>query len=188
MNIGSVETDGIDVTADYNMDLFSGQLTLRGGATFVNKFDVDTNGDGSTDFDGAGSRNFNNGFSTMPEIRGHLGGTYFVGDHVINVTGRYIDGYANDQTGNAPVSSWTTWEALYSYTFAGLIGDGDTTVTVGMNNIFDNDPPPLNRGLPRIDPVTGIYNRGWIDRPGYDDRAGHDLRGRIIYFNFKHAF
>jgi len=187
-NLGSVETSGIDVTADYNMDLGAGSLTLRGGATFVNNFDVDTDGDGSKDFDGAGSRNFNNSFGTMPEIRGHVGGTYFVGDHIVTLTGRYIDGYSNDQTGDSPVSSWTTWEAMYSYTFAGLVGDGDTTFTVGVNNMFDNDPPPLNRGVPRIDPVTGRYNRGWIDRPGYDDRAGHDLRGRILYFRFKHAF
>jgi hypothetical protein len=34
----------------------------------------------------------------------------------------------------------------------------------------------------------GTYDRGWIDRPGYDDRAGHDIRGRIVYFRFKHAF
>jgi hypothetical protein len=170
------------------MDLGSGSLRLRGGATYTNKFDVDSNGDGSLDFDGAGSRNFNNSFSTMPEWRGHVGGTYYVGDHIINGTLRYIDGYSNDQTGDSPVASWTSLDLLYSYTFAGLIGDGDTTISVGMNNALDEDPPALNRGLPRIDPVTGIYNRGWIDRPGYDSRAGHDLRGRIIYFNFKHAF
>jgi len=38
------------------------------------------------------------------------------------------------------------------------------------------------------DPVTGIYNRGWIDRPGYDDRAGHSLVGTEYYIRFKHAF
>ena len=200
-NIGSVETDGIDVTADYNMDLGSGQLSLRGGATFVNKFDVDTNGDGTTDFDGAGNRNFQNSFSTMPEIRGHVGGTYFIGDHVFNGTVRYIDGYLNDQSGNAPVDSYTTLDLMYSYTFAGLIGDGDTSITLGINNVTDEDPPHLYRCaandpqtgactalVERISSTTGLYNRGWVDRPGYDSRSGVDLRGRTIYVRFKHAF
>ena len=124
----------------------------------------------------------------MPQLRGFLGGAYFVGDHVFNGTIRYIDGYDNDQSGNNPVDSWTTLDLMYSYTFAGLIGDGDTSITVGVNNVTDEDPPALNRGVPRVDPVTGIYNRGWIDRPGYDDRAGHSLIGTEYYIRFKHAF
>lgn len=193
-NIGSVETDGIDINADYVMEIGSGELNFRGAMTYVNKFDVDTDGDGTKDFDGAGNRNFNNSFSTMPKWRGFVGGTYFLNDHVFNATVRYIDGYDNDQSNNAPVDSWTTLDLLYSYTFAGLIGDGDTTFSVGMNNALDEDPPALTRYdsdgnlVQRIDPDTGIYNRGWIDRPGYDSRAGHDLRGRILFVNFKHAF
>jgi iron complex outermembrane receptor protein len=193
-NIGSVETDGVDINMDYALELGSGELNLRGAMTYVNKFDVDTDGDGTKDFDGAGNRNFNNSFSTMPQWRGFVGGTYFLNDHVFNATVRYIDGYDNDQSNNAPVDSWTTLDLLYSYTFAGLIGDGDTTFSIGMNNALDEDPPALTRYdssgnlIQRIDPDSGIYNVGWIDRPGYDDRAGHDLRGRIIFVNFKHAF
>ena len=86
------------------------------------------------------------------------------------------------------------WDAIYSYTFSGLIGDGETTLSIGMNNILDEDPPALYRdddldGVPdgRFD-EDGLYNRGWVDRPGYDDRAGHDLRGRVTYVMFKHLF
>jgi iron complex outermembrane receptor protein len=188
VNIGSVETDGIDLNADYSMDLGAGSLNLRLGATYVMSFDVDSDGDGNQDFDGAGNRNFRNSFSTMPQIRGFVGGAYFVGDHVFNGTIRYIDGYDNDQSNNSPVDSWTTLDLMYSYTFAGLIGDGDTSITLGVNNVTDEDPPALNRGVPRVDPVTGIYNRGWIDRPGYDSRAGHSLVGTEYYIRFKHAF
>jgi len=187
-NIGAVETDGIDISADYNMDIGNSTLLLDISATFVNKFDVDADGDGTLEFDGAGSRNFNNGFKTMPEVRGNAGATYLMGNHSFNFTVRYIDGYANDQTGNAPVESWTTLDAQYSIMLPGLIGEGDTSLTLGVNNLTDEDPPALNRGLPRIDPITGIYNRGWIDRPGYDSTAGHDLRGQIVYLNFKHLF
>ena len=92
------------------------------------------------------------------------------------------------------VDSWTTIDAQYSYTFSGLIGEGDTSLTLGVNNITDEDPPGLLAnnvdGTPqeRFNPVTGAFNRGLFQRPGYDSRAGHDLRGRIVYLRFKHAF
>jgi iron complex outermembrane receptor protein len=193
VNVGSVETDGIDLTADYTMDVGNGSLTLDVGATFLLGFDVDTDGDGNLEFDGAGSRNQSNGFSTMPEIRANGAATWFAGNHVARLGFRYIDSYKNDQGNNAEVESWTTIDALYAYTFTGLIGDGDTTLSVGVNNIADEDPPRLARNNSDGTPVTrfdsdGLYVRGWVDRPGYDDRAGHDIRGRTVYVRFKHAF
>ena len=119
----------------------------------------------------------------------------------------HIGSYDNDQGNFAEVNSWTTLDVLYSYTFSGLIGDGDTTITVGANNLLDEDPPALyrceegfsdtvnqtcgqrgGRFFPAGSANAGLYNRGWVDRPGYDDRASHDLRGVIAYVRFKHLF
>lgn len=194
VNIGSVKTDGFDVNADYTWDVGSGTFIFDASATFLTSFDVDSDGDGAQDFDGAGSRNQSNSFNTMPEIRGNGAVTWFTGNHTARLGFNYIDGYRNDQGNNAPIDSWTTLDAMYAYTFNGLIGDGDTTFTIGINNLTDEDPPALFRddngdGAPdgrfRAD---GTYNRGWVDRPGYDDRAGHDLRGQIVYVRFKHSF
>ena len=195
-NIGFVETDGFDINASYDMDIGNGSLGFDFGATYVNKFDVDVTGDGTETFDGAGSRNRRNSFNTMPEWRTNLSATYYTGNHVGRVGLRYVDEYKNDNSNNAPIDSWTTVDLLYAYTFAGLLGDGDTTLTVGVNNVLDEDPPALRRREDAEDGGAlierfrddGTYNRGWIDRPGYDDRAGHDIRGRIVYFRFKHAF
>ncbi len=193
-NIGKVETDGIDITADYTMEIGNGTLIFDAAATYLLSYKVDTDGDGTLDFDGAGNRNQTNNFSTMPEIRGNAGMTYFNGNHSARLGLNYIDGYKNDQGNNAPMDSWTTLDAQYSYTFSGLLGDGDTTLTVGVNNITDEDPPATFRdddgdGAPdgRFR-ANGLYNRGWVDRPGYDDRAGHDLRGITGYIRFKHLF
>lgn len=193
VNVGAVETDGFDVRADYTMDFGGGNLVFNLASTFVNKFDVDTDGDGTTVFDGAGNRNFRNNFRTMPEIRAYSGATWLTGNHAVNVTVRYVDSYRNDQSNNAKVDSWTTLDAQYSYTFEGLIGDGETTLTIGAKNLTDEDPPALSRANADGTPVTrffddGRYNRGWIDRPGYDSVAGHDIRGRIVYFRFKQSF
>lgn len=193
VNIGAVETSGVDLNLDYGLDIGEGQLNLNLGATFLFDFDVDADGDGTTEFDGAGSRNFTNSFDTLPELRANAGATYFWGEHLARLGFNYIDSYENDQGLNRMVDSWTTIDAQYSYTFSGLIGEGDTSLTVGVNNITDEDPPgilannadgtPQQRFLP-----SGAFNRGLFQRPGYDDRAGHDLRGRIVYLRFKHAF
>lgn len=192
VNIGSVETSGIDLNADYTMDIGNGSLILDVGATFLQAFDVDSDGDGVNEFDGAGSRNFSNSFATMPEIRGNAGATWFTGNHTARVGMNHIGDYFNDQ-GGTMINSWTTVDVMYAYTFSGLVGEGDTTFSIGANNLLDEDPPALYQGDAngvregRFNP-NGTYNRGWIDRPGYDDRAGHDIRGTTVYVRFKHVF
>jgi len=193
VNIGSVETSGIDLNADYTLDFGNSTVILDIGATILDSFDVDTDGDGITEFDGAGNRNQSNNFATMPEVRANGAVTWFSGNHTARAGLNHIGSYDNDQGNNTEINSFTTLDAMYSYTFNGLIGDGDTTLTIGANNLLDEDPPALYRG--DADGVRqgrfladGRYNRGWVDRPGYDDRAGHDLRGVTAYVRFKHAF
>lgn len=191
-NIGAVKTNGIDVNADYNFELGNGNLNVNLNATYVLSFEVDETGNGEFE-ERAGSRNFLNGFSTMPELRANLGFNYAFGDNNVNVFGRYIDGYVNDQSNDAPVASYTTWDAQYSRAFSGLIGDGETVFTLGVNNIADKNPPVLTRFdgngmLIERFRADGTYNRGFNDRPGYDDRSGADIRGRILYVQFRHAF
>lgn len=206
VNIGKVETSGIDLNADYTMDIGNSTLIFDAAATFLEKFEVDTNGDGVLNFDGAGNRNQTNNFNTMPEVRANAAVTWFTGNHTARLGYNHIGSYDNDQGGFAEVNSWNTLDVLYSYTFNGLIGEGDTTITVGANNVLDEDPPALYRcedgfidaanqscgqrggRFIQSGPNAGRYNRGWTDRPGYDDRAGHDLRGVIAYLRFKHVF
>ena len=198
-NIGKVETSGIDVNADYSLEFGNSTIMFTARATYVDSFDVDTDGDGTIDFDGAGSRNQSNNFSTMPELRANAGATWFTGNHTARLGLSHIGSYDNDQGNNAPMDSWTVWDAMYSYSFIGLIGDGDTTLSVGINNILDEDPPGLATAQSDCkisscivntptNAANGLYQRQWVNRPGYDDRAGHDLRGQVVYVRFKHLF
>ena len=43
-NIGSVETSGLDLNADYDMDIGNGSLVLDLGVTYLMNFDVDSDG------------------------------------------------------------------------------------------------------------------------------------------------
>lgn len=192
VNIGQVETRGFDLNLSYNFDIGPGELILDGAATYVLDFDVKN---GAVSFDGAGSRNFSNNFSTLPELRAHFGGTYLWGNSAITGTFRYIDEYKNDQSNNGTVSSWETLDLQYNLVLPELLGGGDTSITFGVNNVFDEDPPRLTRldgngvELPASRPnAGGIIFDGASDRPGYDDRAGHDLRGRIVYLKFTQDF
>ncbi len=192
VNIGSVETSGLDLNLAWDVDVGMGDLFLSAAATYVTEFAVS---DGAVSFDGAGSRNFRNNFSTLPELRAHLGATYSLDNSSLTAKFRHIDEYRNDQSNNGIVEAWNVVDAQFNHVFAGLLGDGDTSVTVGINNVFDADPPRLTRldadgnERPVFRPSSGgvIYD-GLSDRPGYDDRAGHDLRGRLIYVRFSHDF
>lgn len=192
VNIGSVETSGLDLNLAWDVDIGAGELFLNAAATYVTEFAVS---DGAVSFDGAGSRNFRNNFSTLPELRAHIGATYSRGDSSLTAKFRHIDEYRNDQSNNGIVEAWNVVDAQYNHVLPGLLGDGDTSVTVGVNNVFDEDPPRLTRldangnERPAFRPSSGgvIYD-GLSDRPGYDDRAGHDLRGRLIYVRFSHDF
>lgn len=192
VNVGSVETEGLDFNLSWSADVGPGQLLLNGAATYVMSFDVS---DGGVAFDGVGSRNHSNNFSTMPELRAHVGGTYMWGEHSLTGKFRHIDGYRNDQGNNGMVDDWQVFDLQYNVVVPELLGGGDTSFTLGVNNVFDEDPPRLTRldanGVerPAFRPSAGgvIYD-GLSDRPGYDSRAGHDLRGRVVYAKFTQDF
>jgi hypothetical protein len=165
----------------------SQSVTLDLRATYVNQFDVD-DGRGET-IDGVGSRNFHTPFHTMPEWRGNAGLLWTLDQHSVNLTARYIDGYDNDQSNNGPVDSITTLDARYSIVLDGALGDGQTTLAAGVNNMFNEDPPALRRNDSNGDLITRADNPiNWQDGPSYDQRAGHDIRGRVLYLSAKHSF
>ncbi|MBL0914919.1 MAG: TonB-dependent receptor, partial [Sphingopyxis sp.] len=186
VNVGRVVTDGFDLAASYQFnpgDL--GRFALSADATYLNRFDVF--GASGPAFDGAGSRNFVNNFRTMPKWRatgtlawerGPIGATLAV---------RYVDGYKNDQSNNAPISSWTTVDLSITYGLAILGRDKPLVATVGADNIFDRDPPALIRYDANGNLITNAA-LNFVDRPGYDAFSGADLRGRILYLRLKQAF
>ncbi|MCY4214039.1 MAG: TonB-dependent receptor [Gammaproteobacteria bacterium] len=183
INIGSVKTSGWDLNANYRFDTGMGSFSFDALLTLITEFDVSL--DGENYIDQLGSRNHRNGFSANPELRYNVGVTWTHGNHLANATVRYIDSYANDEvlpiSENPPnIDSWTTLDIYYALTLAGLFNtDGDITLSVGVNNLTDEDPP----GLTTTRPNEQIYNL----RPGYDGLV-HDIRGRQLYARFRYAF
>jgi iron complex outermembrane receptor protein len=173
INAGELETDGFDLALTYHLgDTDFGDWRLGTKATFVNSFDLeDSNG---ATIDGAGSRNFSNAFSSVPEWRGNATINWNLENHSANATVRYISGYDNDQLDNSGavenIENWTTFDLRYGYAFENIF-DYPASISVGVNNVFDEDPPSLGENV----------------RPGYDENV-HDVRGRLMYAEIRMSF
>jgi outer membrane receptor protein involved in Fe transport len=176
-NIGHVETDGVDVSAAYSTAMGGlGVLHLALDATYVNRFDV-FGAAGIVSHD-VGSRNFTNNFGPMPRWRGTAVAGWSWGPGTATLAVHYADGYRNDQSPvNSRIASFTTVDLQYRYDLAGRIPFGPV-LSVGVSNLFDEDPPAL------IDPAA----RTGVDRPGYDPLGGASLQGRTVYVRLLKKF
>ncbi len=173
VNLGGVDTDGIDLSATYTFDyVLGGQLLLNTKITYINSFDIDV-GNGSPIIDGAGDRNsFIGLLGSVPDFRMNVGVSWMSDRQSAGMYIRYISGYDDDD--NDAIDSNTVLDLQYGYTFDELFGSGTTNVTVGINNVADEDPPAIDRGS----------NNGRI---GFDQQV-HDPRGRIVYLRMKYTF
>ena len=170
INTGNVQTDGFDLNLAYALpETAAGMFTANLRASYVSSFDVtsfDAAGNSST-FDGAGRRNFNNPFGSVPDLRGNIRIDWGKGNHGANFAIRHIASYTNDQPTDpadwTSVDSWTSLDLRYTYMLDDLF-DSPASIAVGINNIADEDPPTL----------------GFRVRPGYDAQV-HEIRGRMVY-------
>jgi outer membrane receptor protein involved in Fe transport len=170
INTGNIETDGIDLNMTYSLPEMSiGEVSATLRASYVNKFDItsiDDAGNSSVEH-GAGRRNFNNPFGSVPELRANLRFDWFRNNHSGNFAVRYIDSYVNDQATDPAdwvnVDSWTSLDLRYSYALDDLF-NSPASIAIGVNNLTDEDPPTLGQGV----------------RPGYDAQV-HEIRGRLVY-------
>ena len=169
-NIAVVQAQGLDMNAYWDVETPGGHLRIGADATLLTRYDVGNAGGDLSDQ--LGTRNDTNGFGPTPELRFNLSLAGSWGAHDARLTLRYIDSYKNDEVPTLPeISSWTTLDLNYGYSFAGP-ANGETTISLGAINLTDEDPPPLPSGR------TGAqrYNL----RPGYDGFV-HDIRGRVMY-------
>jgi len=169
LNLDAYSFDFTDVIiaenfqAVVNSDPTNPDLVVRNAAgsivqvntNFVNAASLQTNG-----FD-YGIRNFG---TSVPENRFNTGFNLISDGHRLDVFGRFIDGYDDDQNPGETVDSQFTLDARYSFNFAeffDVLGDA-TAINVGVINAFDEDPPQ-------------VFTNG-----GFDSKV-HDPRGRLLY-------
>lgn len=170
-NQAKVKTDGLDLTAIYGFDTEeTGSFSIGVNASYILSLELQ-NDPLSAPIDGKGSRNKLNSLPPAPKLRGNVALGWAMGEHGANVIMRYVDSVENDQLADEKIPSMTTFDAQYSYNFAGLYGtDTAMRLTLGMINIFDKKAPM----------IAGEFT-GFISDM-------HDPRGRIIYVKLKSEF
>lgn len=157
-NASSLETDGFDFTAAYDLATDgAGDFRIGVEGTYVTSYDLQDPQAGS--IDGAGQRNFTNFGTSVPELRANGFINWQVGRHRTNVFLRHISSYDDDQNGFQEIDSYFTVDANYSIAFDDF---WNAVITVGAINLLDEDPPQ-------------VQTNG-----GYDSKV-HDPRGRLWY-------
>ena len=162
VNASSVETSGLDFGVSYEADLGFATVVPFFQGTHVFSYDLQDPQAG--DVDGAGNRNFTNFGTSVPELRFNTGVNLISDDHRLDVFGRYIDGYDDDQNGNREIDSHFTIDGRYTLNVGNMIDalSNGTSISVGVINATNEDPPQ-------------VFTNG-----GFDSKV-HDPRGRMFY-------
>lgn len=184
VNASSVETNGIDFRARYDMETSFGQLAPFIEGTYILAYDIEDPQAGS--IDGAGRRNFTNFGTSTPELRFNAGLGWMNGAHGANLFVRYTSAYDDDQNcqdgtltpvtgcgangGFFEIDSFVSVDAQYSLDTAVLMNqESGPILTLGVINAAGEEPPQ-------------VFTNG-----GFDSKV-HDPRGRMIYARLKYAF
>ena len=168
-NLGKVKTSGVDVSVDYRFpETALGQFGANLQGTYVTRYDyqqdlggayIDKLGDyrGGT-FSSAGA---------VTRWRHNLNGTWAKGPLGATLTNRFISGYNDDdRSTHGKVGSWNVWDLAGTYTWRQT-----AQVTVGVQNLFDREPPFSNQ--------TSTFQSGYD--PRYSDPFGRTLYTRLSY-------
>lgn len=179
VNIAKQLTYGWDFEVDYRRDIWNGELTLRGLASYVPVLDQ-TDNNVTRELAGAvgglnGSQPYWKGLATATYEQGPMSYTLrarFVGDSVLDRLWR--DGVDVDDN---TIPAYATFDLTLNYKFQAWGADAEATF--GIDNIFDRDPvivPVVPGTVPYVNP--GFSNRlDLYDAIGRSFRVG--LRGKF---------
>lgn len=162
VNASSVVTSGVDFGIKYEWDTDFATIVPFFQGTHVFAYDIEDPQAGSVS--GVGNRNFTNFGTSVPALRFNTGFNIIKDNHRLDVFGRYISGYTDDQNDGIDIDSHFTVDGRYSIglgEYFDAIGEG-TALTFGVINAFNEDPPQ-------------VFTNG-----GFDSKV-HDPRGRLLY-------
>jgi len=170
VNAGSVQTSGVDFGVNYTWETDYGTIVPFVQGTYVFEYNLDDPQAGN--LSGLGNRNFNNFGTSVPQLRFNTGFNWVKDAHRLDVFGRFIDNYEDDQNDNIDIDSHFTVDARYALNIGEYFSNDfikDTALTVGVINAFDEDPPQ-------------VFTNG-----GFDSKV-HDPRGRLLYVGLDVTF
>ena len=143
-NLGKLDTNGIDFSVSYPVPSTSvGDFRVGADATYTDSYES-TVIDGGDTLEVAGTYDRQYGNIATWRVAGYVGWTYR--DFQAQVVGRFIDAVNLVDPDGAPgiqpdleVGSQIYWDLTAGYTLAKT----NTKFQIGVNNMFDNQPPIL---------------------------------------------
>jgi outer membrane receptor protein involved in Fe transport len=134
-NIGNVTTSGLDVEANYGLTSDIGEFQFTYALNYVLSYeDARPNADGSMRID------TREGDFEQPEVRWTFNTSWVKDDWNANLAINYIGEFKQDETvaavGISDIDAWTTVDTTVNY-----IGFESTTLTLGVTNLFNEEPP-----------------------------------------------
>jgi iron complex outermembrane receptor protein len=165
-NIGAINASGFDLLVDYKANPSrSGQFSARLNATFLDEYIEETeNPDGSVNVNDLTGVHTDETFErAFPELRatstfGWQSNNNWSG----SLTFRYVDDMQTASGSGLDSVVFTDLQVKYTPSFL----DESVTLTAGLNNIFDEDPPVLDTNIVGLSLVS------------------HDLPGTVGYLRF----
>jgi iron complex outermembrane receptor protein len=173
VNGPKLKTSGIDFLADYDFgEVMDGNVRVGLSATYTIDYKLGDFEVGDVvvqpGFDATGLLNYQLSATPLPEWKGQVYAEYSRGPHNFRVTGTYIDSYHDQRADvpgagilvpNAQTGQVNTRGSNISSTFLvdldyRVMLPWDTTVTLSVDNLFDEDPSFARLDL-NYDPFTG---------------------------------
>ena len=166
-NLGKTQTNGIDLSANYRYRMgASGTLNFGFNGTWVDKYKYQREIDGP--FVPNVGKFVDNG--VIFRWKHSLTVAYELNNWSIGVNNRYSSGYDDENFVEEQflnkVGSYTLWDLFGSYAPTKAI-----TISAGVTNLFDTDPPFTNQGV--------TFQKGYD--PRYTDPLGRAFYARLSY-------
>lgn len=176
INAATVETDGIDVSADWNIPAGdTGDFGIQLAYSHFLSYEIPDGNGGTRDV--VGSFNHDNFVRSMPQKKWNLTADWERGNHSAAMVVYYVDSYKTGRAVpasaqalgfNSGISNWRTMDLSYNYNFS--LGDTQAVFTLGGKNVFDKEAPRV------YDAANFSY-----------DPKHHDPRGRMFFARVKFA-
>lgn len=170
-NAASVDTDGIDLAINYFMPTSSGEFGVHFTGTRTLSYEI-PGADGRTQ-DVAGLFNHDNFARSIPETKANLALDWTKDNHSAAIIAYYVDSYETTRAvpanASAKIDEWVTVDVQYAYNLQ--LDDSEAVITVGIKNVFDEEPPTV------FDAANFSY-----------DPKHHDPRGQLYYVRAKYRF
>lgn len=145
-NVGIYQRSGLDFTANYAFDAGPGRLSTSFAGNYLLKdFTQTLAADASTGYDCKGLVNDTRGCQS-PKWRHIASARYAWNDFAVGLRWRHIAGMDYKDIDGTPLSDviWIRNGRVPSYNYLDLNGSltiGPATITVGVNNVADKEPP-----------------------------------------------